>query len=114
VKYVETILVDGEPVLIEVEEQGIDSKVGSGTEQLGVKETIEQAKDTFDNALLYVRRFAKGTVRRIRKFDQDIAPSTFELEFAVKFSGKTGVITEIGGEAHLVVRLIYNHDEEKK
>lgn len=109
-KTVQTVLIDDEPVLIEIEGNSDDS----GTEQLGLKDIKENIVSSFDDTMENAHRFAKGIVRKIKKFDKSITPNTFELQFGVKFGAKGGVITEASGEAQLIITLTYQHSTTTK
>lgn len=109
-KTLETILIDGEPIVISVSANADNI----GTEELGVKEIFSTAETAFDEAMKKANVFAKGVVRRIKQFDKQIAPDTFSFSFGVQVNAKGGIITEVGGEANLVITMTYNHKSRIK
>jgi len=106
----ETILIDGEPIVVSVSTNS-DS---IGTEELGVKDILSRADTAFDEAMKKANVFARGVVRRIKQLDKQIAPDTFSFSFGVQINAKGGVITEVGGEANLVITMTYNHKSRTK
>jgi len=102
--------------IIEVEINGqlvyfeAESIFEEGWEKAGVDETVGKVIGSFEKALDTVQAVISSTVQRVRKFNEDIAPDEFQLQFGVKFSGEYGaVVTKVSGEAHLTVTATYKH-----
>jgi hypothetical protein len=108
-KRVERIEIDGQEVLIETSPIELPPRRGGAdTEQVNIGNTIEQAKNGFDEAMRYARVLAEGTIKQIKGVGKDAIPDTVEIEFGVKLNAKTGVITEVGGEAQFTMTLTYH------
>lgn len=112
-KRTEAINIDGVLVLVEVSEITSDAVApDTATELLGAKQVLSSAAetvaDTFDQAMVSAQQVAKGAVRRLRELQGDVAPTSFSVEFGVKLTAKAGVITQLGGDAHLHIKLEYS------
>jgi len=98
-------LVDGQPVLIEVDETRVTRSIaGDVIAPVGkVADALDSAKDT-------ILRVAKKMVTAVRETDQAITPDEFELTFSLKFTTEgQAVIAKVGGEASFSVKMTYRH-----
>ena len=102
-------LVDGQPVLIEVDEARVTRSIGGDlVAPVGkVTDALDSAKDT-------ILRVAQKMVTAIHNADQAITPDEFELTFSIKFTAEgQAVIAKVGGEASLAVKMVYKHTRAK-
>ncbi|WP_406167900.1 CU044_2847 family protein [Streptomyces sp. NBC_00996] len=98
-------LPDGGSVLVEPVDEDV-----YGLEEISVSggTVIRRAQEGLGDALDGIRRMAAEAHARITSLD--VAPKRLELEFGVKLSGETGaVLAKAAGEAHLVVRAVWEH-----
>lgn len=84
-------------------------------EDVSIKNNLSKAADAFESALDTIEIVAKETIKKIKKFDQDIAPDEFEFQFGIKLNGEYGaVLAKVGGEAQLSIKMTYRHKKAKK
>ena len=66
--------------------------------------------NAFDQVIETIDTIANETVRKIKKFDREIAPNEFEIQFGVKLSAEVGaVVAKTAGEAQITIRMTYKH-----
>lgn len=87
-----------------------------GIHETGVKGDGKiQVLSAFGDAIQTISAVAEGAVKRIKKFDRDIAPDEFELQFGIILSAEYGaVLATMSGEAQLLVKMTYKHDKSIK
>lgn len=84
-------------------------------EEVSVREKISDALGAFETALDTIETITKETVKKVRKFDQEIAPDEFEFQFGIKLNGEYGaVLTKAGGEAQLSIKMTFRHKKTKE
>lgn len=99
-------LPDGGRVLVEP----IDDEA-YGLEEISVNGStvVRRAQQSLGAALDGIREMAGEAYARITSLD--VAPHRFELEFGIRLSGETGaVLARAKGEAHLVVRAVWEKE----
>jgi hypothetical protein len=102
-EHIVEVQINGEPVYFEVEAEDGWGKAS---------DTVEKVSGSFEKALDKIQAVISSTVERVRKFDQDIAPDEFQMEFGVKLSADLGaVITKVSGEAQLSITVTYKHSK---
>jgi Trypsin-co-occurring domain 1 len=94
--------VNGETVYIEVE-----GAYGS-EETAAVGETLEKARDAFEQAKTTIVNVTKSMISAIQTLERETAPDQFELKFGVKFSAEgQAILVKAGLEATLDVTITY-------
>ena len=115
-KYVEFPLEGGGTILIESPDE--PSKTGSGFVRAGVgevvKESAEQAKQTFTDSVENVRKSADLLVTKLRGLSQP--PDEMEVSFGLKVSAELGnfAVAKAGAEANYNVMLRWRKEEKKE
>ncbi|MEV6049624.1 CU044_2847 family protein [Streptomyces sp. NPDC052107] len=95
-------LPDGGRVLVEP----VDDVYGLEEISVNGGTVVRRAQEGLGEALDGIRRMAAEAHARITSLA--VAPQRLELEFGVKLSGETGaVLAKATGEAHLVVRAVW-------
>ena len=104
---------NGKTIFFEISpnEKFIESE--RGIHETGVKDVkLREASSAFQEAMETISAVAEGAVNRIKKFDKDIAPDEFELQFGIKLSAEFGaVLATTSSEAQLSVKMTYKHDK---
>lgn len=73
---------------------------------------VKKAKDYLENSIEQIKYFANCVAESIKNIDT--CPDEFEIEFAAKFTTDVGVIiSSIGAEANLTVKMKWNNTKEK-
>ena len=100
------VLVNGQPVYIEMETAYGDESTASGA--LG---TLEES---FDRAKQTILAVTTDMVSAVKSIDKAVTPNEFTLEFGVKFKmDGTVVVAAVGSEATINVKFVYNHKPVK-
>lgn len=69
--------------------------------------------DAFERVVDTIDSISKELVNKIKKFDRDIAPDEFEIQFGVKLSAEAGaVVAKTAGESQISVKMTYKHNKE--
>ncbi len=69
--------------------------------------------DAFDRVIDTIDSISKELVNKIKKFDRDIAPDEFEIQFGVKLSAEAGaVVAKTAGESQISVKMTYKHKKD--
>ncbi len=106
-RLVEFPLEEGGSIVVEVDEPET-----GGTVRAGREDTIEQARETFEDALNKVLPAAKTVVEKLRNMAS--RPDEIEVTFGVNLSTKAGaVIASVSAEANfgVTVRWTGTHKE---
>jgi hypothetical protein len=115
-KYIEFPLEGGGLIVIESPEEAEKGQAGFVRAGVGetTKETLEQAKHTFDASLENVRKSSEVLVKKLRGLSDP--PDEMEVSFSLKATGELGnlVVGKGGAEANYTVTLKWKRGEEKK
>jgi hypothetical protein len=77
------------------------------------KKGLSRLPDAFDKVIDTIDSMSKELVSKIKKFDRDIAPDEFEIQFGVKISAEAGaVVAKTAGESQISVKMTYKHKKE--
>jgi hypothetical protein len=109
--------INGTTIFFEIRPSEKFTESDHGIHETGVKGDgkIQEALSAFGDALETISAVAEGAVNRIKKFDKDIAPDEFELQFGIILSAEYGaVLAKTSGEAQLSVKMTYKHDKSIK
>jgi Trypsin-co-occurring domain 1 len=101
-----SVQINGQEVLIEAEPV-------YGSEDTGVGDVVEHARDAFERATQTISNVSKSMVQAVRSLQGENRPNEFSLEFGIKFKVDGSVmIASTSGEATLTVKMMYKHSPE--
>jgi hypothetical protein len=96
------VLIDGEPVYIEMERSLGEEHTSGGT--------VEKIENSFEQAKQTIISLSTSMVQAIKDVDAALTPNEFTLEFGVKFKmDGTVVVAAVSSEATLTVKMVYQH-----
>lgn len=83
-------------------------------ERTGVsKKGLTSLPDAFEKVIDTIDSLSTALVNKIKKFDRDIAPDEFEIQFGVKLSAEAGaVVAKTAGESQISVKMTYKHTKD--
>lgn len=106
---IEKTVINGKTIYFEFE-----ADADYSAEDVSIKGKINEATGAFEHALETIETVTNETIKKIRKFDQSIAPDEFELQFGIKLSGEYGaVLAKASGEAQISVKMTFRHKKSK-
>ena len=85
--YVQFGLDQGGSIVVEV-----DEPISSGAERAGRREKVEEAKQSFNQALDTIRPAAITVLQKVKEFAGEEAPDGVEVEFGIKLSAEFGAV----------------------
>lgn len=98
--------------------EGTDYQISKDTDSVMTPATSEEkivkkAKDYLENSIEQIKYFSNSVAKSIKNID--MCPDEFEIEFGVKFTSDIGIIiSSIGAEAGLTVKMKWNKTKEIK
>lgn len=103
---------NGNEVMLEVFENDTEKSTGmsdvSGIRN-AITNVVETANESFDATLNNVYSFADTVIKKL----SHLQPQNVEVEFGVTFSAEAGaIITSIGAEANLKIKLTWINDKK--
>ncbi len=111
--FVEFQLDDGSTILVEAAEQDA-YQAGLVKSALGdrVRETVVEAKISFDQAMNAVQHSAATLIEKVRSLSDP--PDEVEITFGLKLSGDVGnfAIAKVGAESNYTVTLTWKRKSE--
>ncbi len=106
--FVEFKLDDGTPIVFEVDEPEVGGTMRAGRRP---GEIVEEAKETFEQALTKIRPATERVITTLRGLSQK--PDEIEMEFGFNLSATAGVvIASASTEANYKVTLKWNSKKE--
>lgn len=109
-RMIEFPLEDGNTILVEVDE---DDNAGGLVKASRSGETVEKARQTFEQALDKIKPAASAIIQKLRSLHD--APDEIEVEFGLKLNAESGAfIAAAGIEANYTVTLKWKKTPESK